>query len=189
MCCSDGAGLDQGWGGQEEVLKDNSSSVMQSSAVCVDTEFVMAFTRSGGGEVPLLAEEHLEETGVIFGDHGSLVTCMELGLGEVFSAGRDGVVKVWTPGQEVSKKGLYKTSMKIHNAAVCSMSISSSKPLLVSGAEDCTVRLWDIEANTSVSTLPSKLSKPAVCLQMSPDGRLVTFGAATNLVTWDLRCT
>eukprot|EP00361_Fabrea_salina_P007327 CAMPEP_0202439488 /NCGR_PEP_ID=MMETSP1345-20130828/36188_1 /ASSEMBLY_ACC=CAM_ASM_000843 /TAXON_ID=342563 /ORGANISM="Fabrea Fabrea salina" /LENGTH=324 /DNA_ID=CAMNT_0049054023 /DNA_START=21 /DNA_END=992 /DNA_ORIENTATION=+ len=63
---------------------------------------------------------------------------LEIGLPTVVSASADRSIRVWGDGDVRVLKG--------HTAGVCSLAVSQSKKVLVSGSGDSTIQLWSLAA-------------------------------------------
>lgn len=62
------------------------------------------------------------------------------GRSQLFTASADGSIKVWG-----TQKGECQASLEGHLCAVTSMALTRDNQRLVSGSEDSTARVWDLE--------------------------------------------
>ena len=73
-----------------------------------------------------------------------------------------------------------------HGDWVMSVSFSPDGSLLASGAEDNTIRLWDVASRQQVATL-TRHGGPVISVSFSPDGSLLASGAGDNTIAlWDV---
>ena len=134
--------------------------------------------------------DHIEKTAgefPIFGDHGAPITCITINKNNVFTAGRDGVIKIWQENTNNIGKGHHQASIYGHSKPINSMSCDLSQPRLITTSENCEVKIFDIQHGITLSSLPIQLTTPATCVGISSSGQIVTCSAGTYLYTWDIR--
>jgi Prp8 binding protein len=105
------------------------------------------------------------------------------------SASADASVRAWDPltGTQVKRWGG-------HGGIVNAVSAAAALPLVVSGSDDGTARVWDLRSKRAAATLaaPASAASAAACpvlaVAMSREGDTVFSAGVANAVTaWDLR--
>jgi WD40 repeat protein len=69
-------------------------------------------------------------------------------------------------------RGKLVTNLRGHSGSVTGISFSRDGSLLVSGGNDATVRLWDVEQRSLRLTLPAH-DRPVMSVAISPDGQTI----------------
>jgi COMPASS component SWD3 len=131
------------------------------------------------------------------GHTGSIYTlCLSPDGRSLVSGGRDTTLKVWnldtignynsiSPASRVIGNGLVNT-LTGHSESINSLAISPDGQLLVSGSEDTTIKLWDIERGECLATL-ERHEAGVKSVAISPDGQLLVSGSADNTIKlWQL---
>ncbi|HZN33207.1 MAG TPA: WD40 repeat domain-containing protein, partial [Pirellulaceae bacterium] len=103
--------------------------------------------------------------------------------GEVVTASDDGTIRVWNPATQRQRLKL------THGKYLRDIAVSPDGSLLVSGAFDDTVRLWDLASGREVFRLPGHgRMNGARSVAFAADGRSFgSFGEDYNLRLWDVR--
>ena len=108
------------------------------------------------------------------------------------SAGSDGKVRVWdlATGKQIAPASRrlrhLLTRSRSLEVSIFSFSISADGRRAVSGGDDGTVRVWDLESGTAVHTLPGH-DGAVVAVAVSADGRRAVTGDTYRTVrVWDL---
>lgn len=74
-----------------------------------------------------------------------------------------------------------------HDGAIRNISSTSGQPLIVSGSEDGTIKMWDPEQLRLLRTLPAH-SRLIGAMSVSPDGQLVASGGADHFLRiWSVK--
>ncbi len=73
-----------------------------------------------------------------------------------------------------------------HTGAVCSVAFSPDRKVLASGSGDNTIKLWDLNSKSQITTLKGH-SKEVNSVAFSPDGKLLASGSSDRtIILWDL---
>ena len=120
---------------------------------------------------------------VLTGHKNAVIELHWLADGEhLVSCSSDKTVRTWdaVTGEAIAR-------LNQHKAIVNSCHpIKRGPPLVVSGSDDCTARVWDTRARGAARTLSERFPITAVC--MSEGGDQVYTGGIENVVrVWDLR--
>eukprot|EP00245_Coleochaete_scutata_P004081 TRINITY_DN16308_c0_g1_i1.p1 TRINITY_DN16308_c0_g1~~TRINITY_DN16308_c0_g1_i1.p1 ORF type:complete len:363 (-),score=58.72 TRINITY_DN16308_c0_g1_i1:310-1398(-) len=104
------------------------------------------------------------------GDGSNIVTCSP-----------DQTVRVWD-----SETGKQVKKMVEHSSYVNSCCPARKGPLIVSGSDDGTAKLWDMRQRGCVQTFPDKYQITAVCFSENAD-KVLSGGIDNEVKVWDLR--
>jgi beta-lactamase regulating signal transducer with metallopeptidase domain len=184
-------------------LRDLAGSLASISGQLADTpepvveERPWAVARSPGGRYVI--SRRGKESDVILED---MVTGRQIGLSEykivtvAFSAdgttfatgGADKVVRWWAS----STAEMLRPPFRGHADSVQAVAFSHDNKVLVSASRDGTLKLWNLDLGSELSTVRSP-SLPVNCLAVSPDGRWMAAGTGNwikfeggRVVIWDL---
>jgi hypothetical protein len=73
-----------------------------------------------------------------------------------------------------------------HSAAVHSVTFSPDGRRALSGGEDQTVRLWEVESGKELQKLVDPIHHSILCVAFSPDGRRALASGPSHALLWDL---
>ncbi len=131
------------------------------------------------------------------GHPGSIYTlCLSRDGRTLVSGGRDTTLKVWnlhtvsnytsiSPMSRAIGDGL-RCTLTGHSESINTVAISPDGQLLVSGSEDNTIKLWDLETEECLATLEGH-EAGVKAVAISPDGQLLVSGSADNTIKlWQL---
>ncbi|KAL4071517.1 quinon protein alcohol dehydrogenase-like superfamily [Scleroderma yunnanense] len=77
--------------------------------------------------------------------------------------------------------------MRGHNADVYSVAFSADRRHIVSGSDDCTIRLWDAETGIQVGNLLEGHTEPVTSVAFSLDGKYIASGSDDLTIRlWDV---
>ena len=93
--------------------------------------------------------------------------------------GKSGIIYLWDLNH--SKKPRTFTG---HTAIIWALAFSPDGKRLVSGSNDKTVRLWNVERGEEIATLPSGERITTIALAFSPCGRWIAGGTFGELHVW-----
>ena len=164
------------------------------------TTYAIAITPDGqtmlsGGNDRTITVRHLR-TGRILrtltGHSGSIYAlCLSQDGQILVSGGRDKTLKVWnlyaasnqnliSPTSRVIGDGLLHT-LTGHSESINCLAMSPDGQMLVSGSEDNTIKLWDLQAGELLSTLEGH-EAGVKSVAMSPDGQMLASGGADRTI-------
>jgi WD40 repeat protein len=96
------------------------------------------------------------------------------------TAGRDGVVRVWT------LNGREELSLFGHVGRVTGLGVSPDGRTLVSGSATGEVKFWDVRTGQELLGL-RRHSTPVTVIEFAPGGRVLVTGGEGQLAVWDAR--
>ena len=103
-----------------------------------------------------------------------------VGGGRVATAGRDGVVRVW------STAGKEEAALFGHVGRVTGLGVSPDGRTLVSGGATGEVKFWNLRTGQELLGL-RRHSTPVTVLEFAPDGKVLVTGGDGQLAVWDAR--
>lgn len=77
----------------------------------------------------------------------------------------------------VSSSGINVSTLRGHSAAIRSLDFLSDSDLLVSGSDDCSIRLWDLKEESCLGVLEGH-SAPVKTARFFPNGSMIATGSA-----------
>ncbi|KAF2257582.1 WD40 repeat-like protein [Lojkania enalia] len=160
-------------------LKAHVQSVL---CVLADESLDIIFSGSVDGRIIIWRLSTGEIVRIIEIAHSESVLCMAISSSHLVTGSKDKSVKIWDLVQITipnSKEEVYSDSsvatLNGHTAAVNGVAISESS--IVTGSGDRTIRIWDIETQKCVRTIPGH-EKGIAALGLSPDGSKIVSGSS-----------
>ena len=108
------------------------------------------------------------------------------------SGGDDGTVRVWdlATGKQIASASqrLWHWFARLHRRSVRSLSVSADGRCAVSGGDDGTVRVWDLDSGAPLHTLAGHQPTAGWAVAVSADGRRAVSGGRYDgtVRVWDL---
>ena len=188
--------ISAGWGGEvRRFARDRAGTPVASARVASGAVYAVAYAPGGGevalagsdGQVRFLSAETLSPLAgrQPLAHPEAVLSLLYLpGQGGLVTGCRDGLVRVWTPGQ-ARLKG---RPLKGHEAAIYSLALSPDGRQLASGAGDATIRLWQLSAQRPQGKPLSGHHGWVLSLAYAPDGRTLASGSSDGTIRfWDTR--
>lgn len=112
--------------------------------------------------------------------------------GKIFVSDCGNSIKVWELAQD-NLINIWRKNPKLvytlteHNGKVTTIAISKDCKRLVSGSEDKTIKIWNLQTGHLVKTLEGHIGK-INCLAISPDNHIIASASNDKTVKiWDLK--
>lgn len=168
------------------------------------TTYAIAFTPDNqimvsGGNDRIITLRNLKTGKIIrtFTEHSDSIyaLCLSSDGQTLVSGSRDATLKIWhlhtidtynsNSINRLIGDGLIDT-LTGHSDSINSVSISPNGQIIVSGSEDNTIKLWDLNTGECLATL-EKHEAGVRAIALSPDGQLLVSGSADNTIKlWQL---
>lgn len=168
------------------------------------TTYAIAFTPDNqimvsGGNDTIITLRNLKTGKIIrsFTEHsGSIYSlCLSLDGQTLISGSRDTTIKIWhlhtldiyqsNSTNRLIGDGLIDT-LTGHSESINAVVISPNGQIIISGSEDNTIKLWDLNSGECLATLAGH-EAGVRAVAISPDGQLLVSGSADNTIKlWQL---
>jgi len=192
--------------GQNTALLHNGSSPILSVSPASDG---LSLVSAYGKSVCLLTlpRFRVKTSSIILDGHTSTVRMATFSHNDLYiaSVSDDCTIRIWSASNrsEVQPAGTQEATdntavsalimsdfrtLTEHTDNVSSVAVSPDGAVILSGSDDCSVRVWDARSSTAMSSLLLRHTSLVSSIAVSSDGRLVASGSRDQKVRlWDLQ--